>query len=203
MAEVRPLQALHYNLAAIGSLDDVVAPPYDVIDAARRAELLARSPFNVVEIDLPEAPDGGDRYEHAAETLEEWTLQGILSADREPALWALTQDYEAPDGSRATRRGLLVQGPRHPLRAGAGAAARAHPARPEAGPAGAHRGHPPQPLADLLPARGRCLAPPRGVHRHSPGREVTDDEGTVHRIWRIDDPEVHRAVTAELATPSC
>ena len=58
MAEVRPLQALHYNLGAIPSLADVVAPPYDVIDAERRAELLARSPFNVVEIDLPEAPDG-------------------------------------------------------------------------------------------------------------------------------------------------
>ena len=53
MAEVRPLNALHYNLAAIPALADVVAPPYDVIDAARRAELLARSPFNVVEIDLP------------------------------------------------------------------------------------------------------------------------------------------------------
>ena len=82
MAEVKPLTALHYNLAALPSLADVVAPPYDVIDAARRAELLARSPFNVVEIDLPEAPDGGDRYEHAAETLEEWILQGILTADR-------------------------------------------------------------------------------------------------------------------------
>ena len=53
MAEVRPLEALHYNLAAVGSLGDVIAPPYDVIDAEQRAELLARSPFNVVEIDLP------------------------------------------------------------------------------------------------------------------------------------------------------
>ncbi len=69
MAEVRPLKALHYNLSAIPSLADVVAPPYDVIDAAKRAELLKRSPLNVVEIDLPEASEGGDRYEHAAETL--------------------------------------------------------------------------------------------------------------------------------------
>jgi uncharacterized protein (DUF1015 family) len=60
MAEVRPLNALHYNLAAIPELTDVVAPPYDVIDAARREQLLARSPFNVVEIDLPVAAGGGD-----------------------------------------------------------------------------------------------------------------------------------------------
>ena len=111
MAEVRPLNALHYNLAAIPSLADVVAPPYDVIDAERRAELLARSPFNVVEIDLPEAPEGGDRYEHADETLEEWTLQGILAADREPALWALTQEYDAPDGSRAGPPRAALPGP--------------------------------------------------------------------------------------------
>ena len=70
MAEVRPLRALHYSLGSVSSLGDVVAPPYDVIDAAMREELLERSPFNVVEIDLPVSPGGGDPYEHAAETLE-------------------------------------------------------------------------------------------------------------------------------------
>jgi uncharacterized protein (DUF1015 family) len=109
MAEVRPLNALHYGLAAVPSLADVIAPPYDVIDDRRRAELLARSPFNVVEIDLPRAPEGGDPYEHAAETLEEWTLQGILAADRDPALWALAQEFEGPDGVRRTRRALLCR----------------------------------------------------------------------------------------------
>ena len=200
MAEIKPLNALHYNLAAIPSLADVVAPPYDVIDAARRAELLARSPFNVVEIDLPEAPEGGDRYEHADETLEEWTLQGILAADREPALWALTQEYDAPDGSRQARRGLLCRVRVTPVRRRPRAPARAHPAGAEAGPAAADRGDPPQPLADLLAARGRRLAPPRGVHpRASPGPRSPTTTGTVHRIWRIGDPDAHRAVAAELA----
>src|SRR3954451_7426399 len=109
MAEVRPVCALHYNLSAISSLADVTAPPYDVVDAGQRAALLARSPFNVVEIDLPQAPAGRDPYDHAAETLEAWTLQGVLSADREPAIWALTQDYEGPDGNRHTRRGFLTR----------------------------------------------------------------------------------------------
>src|SRR5918995_3822913 len=109
MPEVRPLRALHYNLGAVGSLEAVIAPPYDVIDSKMRRELLARSPFNVVEIDLPEAPGGRDPYEHAAETLEAWTLEGILTADREEALWALEQEYEGPDGSRHTRRGFLCR----------------------------------------------------------------------------------------------
>ena len=55
MADVQPLRALHYDLDRVGGLQPVVAPPYDVIDAEQRAALAARSPYNVVEIDLPEA----------------------------------------------------------------------------------------------------------------------------------------------------
>ena len=62
MADVEPLQALHYDLAQVGGLQPVAAPPYDVIDAAQRAELLvARSPYNVVEIDLPQNGGGSLR----------------------------------------------------------------------------------------------------------------------------------------------
>ena len=109
MAEVRPLKALHYNLPAIPSLADVTAPPYDVIDPAQRAELLARSPLNVVEIDLPQAPAGRDPYEHADETLEAWTLQGVLVTDREPAIWALTQEFAGAGGKQLTRHGFLAR----------------------------------------------------------------------------------------------
>ena len=56
MAEVKPLETLRYEPSAVGSLEAVIAPPYDVIDDELRAQLLAQSPFNVVEIDLPEAP---------------------------------------------------------------------------------------------------------------------------------------------------
>ncbi len=42
MAEIRPLRAVRYEPSAVGSLDAVAAPPYDVIDDALRAELAAR-----------------------------------------------------------------------------------------------------------------------------------------------------------------
>ena len=50
MAEVQPLKTLRYEPSVVGVLDDVIAPPYDVIDAELRAELVARSPHNVVEV---------------------------------------------------------------------------------------------------------------------------------------------------------
>ena len=69
MADVHPFKALHYDRDRVGGLQPVVAPPYDVIDAEQRADLLAQSPYNVVEIDLPQ---GDDPYAHAAEVFERW-----------------------------------------------------------------------------------------------------------------------------------
>jgi uncharacterized protein (DUF1015 family) len=198
MAEVRPLHALHYNLGAVGSLEAVTAPPYDVIDAEMRRELLARSPFNVVEIDLPEAPGGGDRYEHAAETLEAWTLEGVLTADREPAIWALTQEYTAPDCTRCTRHGLL---------------ARVRITEYGPGLIRPHERTQPGPKEDrlrLTEATRHNLSPifslyPGDAWRHvepaldeKPWAETTDTDGTVNRVWRIADPAIHEAVTASL-----
>src|SRR3954453_7030710 len=109
MAEVRPIPAVHYNLRAVGSLGDVTAPPYDVIDAEQRAALLTRSPFNVVEIDLPRAGEGSDPYTHATDPLQQWQMEGIGGQDREPTLWELTQDSTGPDGSTHTRHGILAR----------------------------------------------------------------------------------------------
>src|SRR3954462_8241056 len=99
MADVQPLRALHYDQAVAGPLQDLVAPPYDVIDPPARAALLASSPHNVVAIDLPEpAEEGGDRYAAAAAILARWREEGAIVRDPEPAIWALVQDYTAPDG---------------------------------------------------------------------------------------------------------
>src|SRR5438309_878741 len=111
MAEVQPLRAIHYDPRVVGSLADVVAPPYDVIDSEQRAALIARSPFNVVAVDLPQAPPDSDRdpYRAAGELFESWQLQGALVRDDEPALWAHTQDYTGPDGLARTRRGFFCR----------------------------------------------------------------------------------------------
>ncbi len=199
MADVRPFPALHYDLARVGSLQDVTAPPYDVIDAAQRAELLARSPFNVVEIDLPQAGPGEDPYAHAASTLEDWELEGILRQDREPALWALTQEYTAPDGSPHTRHAILAR-----VRVEDYGPGRVRPhERTQPGPK--------KDRLDLTRATRHNLSPIfsltssdawPGVDSATTGEpwgEVTDDDGTVHRVWRIADPDVHEAVAAELA----
>src|SRR4051795_6767778 len=95
MAEVLPFKALHYDLGKVGSLDAVAAPPYDVIDAAGRAALLQRSPYNAVAIDLPKPfdsadPDSdpsGDPYAEAAARIEQWRGEGGRGAGGEAPPW--------------------------------------------------------------------------------------------------------------------
>jgi uncharacterized protein (DUF1015 family) len=199
VADVQPFPALHYDLARVGSLHEVTAPPYDVIDAPQRADLLRRSPFNVVEIDLPQAGEGEDPYAHAASTLEDWQLEGILRRDREPALWALTQEYTAPDGSRFTRHAILAR-----VRVEDYGPGRVRPhERTQPGPK--------KDRLDLTRATRHNLSPIFSLTSADawphiepatagdPWGEVTDDDGTRHRIWRVAEPDVHDAVAAELA----
>ncbi len=197
MAEVLPLQALHYDLEKVGSLADVVAPPYDVIDDEQRAQLVARSPHNVVELDLPRDADGGGPYQHSAALLAEWTGEGILTRDTEPQIWALEQDYKAPDGSQLTRRGFLARVKLAPY----GEGIRPHE-RTQPGPkedrlrlTRATR-HNLSPIFALHPGDAwQHLEPALG---DEPWGEVTDEDGTTHRVWRIGDPAVHEAIAAEL-----
>ena len=199
MADVRPLEAVHYELGMVGSLGDVSAPPYDVIGPEKRRELVARSPFNVVEVDLPDAPEGADPYEHAAETFDEWLLQDILKRDREPAIWPYAQEFTGPDGRTRTRRGFLARVRLEPY-----------------GPGGVrpHERTQPGPKEDrlrLTRATRHNLSPIFALHpgdawQHlepalggEPWGEATDDDGTVHRVWRVADPAVHDAIATELA----
>jgi uncharacterized protein (DUF1015 family) len=201
MANVEPIPALRYDQAKAGPLERLLAPPYDVIDAAERQRLLALSPYNAVEIDLPQAPagSGGDRYADAAETMAAWRHDGILIND-EPALWALRQDYVAPDGSRHSRNAILARVEVEDYGAGR---IRPHE-RTQPGPkrdrleltrATRHN------LSPIFSLTSRDAWPhlAEAVTGTEPWGQATDPDGTINRIWRITDPAIHAAVAEELA----
>jgi uncharacterized protein (DUF1015 family) len=202
MAEIRPLRAVRYEPSAVGSLDAVAAPPYDVIDDEMRAALVGKSPFNVVEIDLPEAEDGGDPYLHAQTTYEHWLQQGILVREREDSIWALTQSYEGPDGRGYTRHGFFAR-----VRVEEYGAGRIRPhERTHPGPkedrlrlTRATRANL-SPIFSLFPdpedAAWGALAP------HTDGEpfdETHDEDGTHNRLWRVTDADTIEQVRTALA----
>src|SRR3954451_9414817 len=199
MADVQPLRALHYDLARVGGLQPVAAPPYDVIDAAQRAELIAQSPYNVVEIDLP--MDGGDPYGHAADVLRSWTADGIVVRDAAPALWALAQDYTGPDGRPRTRSGIFAR-----VRVEDYGPGRIRPhERTHPGPKEDRLRLTRATRANLSPIfslyddpAGAAWGAVAGFTDAAPWGEVTEDDGTVHRLWRVSDPQALEAVQAAL-----
>jgi uncharacterized protein (DUF1015 family) len=190
MAEIQPLTALRYDPAKTGGLQDVVSPPYDVIDAEQREQLIARSAYNVVEIDLPQ---GEDPYENAARTLTQWRGDGIIVQDEDPTIWVLEQDYTGPDGKQRTRTGFLAR-------------VRVTPYGP--GTIRPHERTHPGPREDRLKltrATRANLSPifslysdADGVARRTltaateditPYAQTTDDDGTVNRLWRTTDAD--------------
>jgi uncharacterized protein (DUF1015 family) len=196
MADVQPLKTLRYDPDVAGPLEDLIAPPYDVIDDEGRAELAARNPHNVVELDLPPS------YEAAAETLDEWRRNGVLVQEDEPAIWALRQDYRAPDGSTRSRTGFFAR-----VRVEDYGAGRIRPhERTHPGPkedrlrlTRATRANL-SPIFSLFPDAGgaatETLAQATGGE---PFAEATDRVGTRNTLWRVSDPEQIAALQAALA----
>ncbi len=202
MADVRPLNSLRYELDRVGGFEAVLSPPYDVIDPAQRAELAARSPFNVVGIDLPEpATAGGDPYENAATLLAEWQQAGALVRDEQPSFWILTQDYLAPDGSRRTRSGFLAAVKIEEYGAGK---IRPHE-RTHPGPKEDRLRLTRATQTNLSPifalysdASGAARATIATQTEVEPNGEQIDDDGTVNRLWRVSDLDAQAALSEAL-----
>ncbi len=204
-------------------LGSLLCPPYDVIDAATRQQLVDADPDNVVRIVLPE-PDGADTdgadmdpYVAAAELLDSWVSDGVLRVDSEPTLYVYEMRTAAggdanadPDSAGSVTRGLLgaVE-----LRA------------PEDGVILPHENTMAGPVADRLALMeateanlepiylvydggGAASAVVASVGVESPTDQpsaaqfvtsaVTPD-GTHHRLWAVTDPAVLAEVDADLA----
>ncbi len=193
MADVQPLRALHYALDKTGGLQPVVAPPYDVIYNEGRTALLAQSPYNVVAIDLPIAENGSDPYEHAAAVLADWRAEGAVVQDERPAIWPIEQDYVGPDGRSRTRRGFLAR-----VRVEDYGPGRIRPhERTHPGPREDRLRLTRATKANLSPIFALFSDPGQQAWSalepataNPPWAQTVDPDGTVNRLWRVDDPAV-------------
>ncbi len=106
MAEIRPFRGVRFTAEA-GKMDDLLCPPYDIINERQRQEYLRKNPSNIVKIELPVEEEGvADRYAAAADTLREWMADGILARDPKPALYIYEEEYVI-DGVKKAVRGII------------------------------------------------------------------------------------------------
>src|SRR5438552_2457982 len=112
MAEIRGFRAFRYDLGRVGSLSDVVAPPYDVIDPALQQRLYDLSPYNAIRLELTKDEPGDaateNKYTRAARTLKEWVGENVLRQDTARGLYVYEQEFEA-EGKTYTRRGFFAR----------------------------------------------------------------------------------------------
>ncbi len=104
----RPFQGLRYDPSLV-SLNEVIAPPYDVVDEQGRAALASRSDYNAILVELPsDDPESGrDRYRVAADLLGQWQAKGVLRRDEEPALYGYRMEYADPAGRTVSTTGVF------------------------------------------------------------------------------------------------
>lgn len=112
MPKIDAFPGLRYDLGHIGALSNVVAPPYDVIDAKFQNELYKQHPANVIRLILnreePGDDEEGNRYTRAAKFLKQWVREGVLFREGDPAVYVYHQIFEH-DGTQFTRRGFMAR----------------------------------------------------------------------------------------------
>ena len=197
MAEVLPVRGLLYDHARAGRFDDLVAPPYDVISGSDRAALEAKSPFNIVRVDLPQG-NREEKYRNAARELRRWIDEGILRRDRAPAFYRYHQIFSL--GHEHTRKGFI---------------GRIRLRRFDEGVVLPHERTLSGPRLDRLELSRACrtnLSQVFGLYSDPAG--TVDAEfgpldsaapaiearlgGVVHRVWRLTDVAAHQRIAAAM-----
>ena len=102
---IEPFRALMFNREIAGEPARVVAPPYDLIGAARQHQLYDRSPYNIVRLEFGREPD---RYGAAEKTLAEWMSAGVLRRPERPAIFQYTQTFDV-EGRLLHRTGFIAR----------------------------------------------------------------------------------------------
>ncbi len=111
MSQILPFQGTLYDTTIVGNIENLVAPPYDIIDTAGQQALHDRHPQNIIrlELGLDRAGDNAtdNRYTRAGAALHEWIKSGALKRDQEPAIYYHTIEYRPPSSGPGAPTKLL------------------------------------------------------------------------------------------------
>lgn len=192
MPRFEPFRALRY---AAPDLDDLIAPPYDVLSPDDVAELASRSPHNIVHVDVPAG--GDDRYERAAALLAEWVATGVLVADDEPTFTIYRMQFT--DATGAARSLVGVIGGLEVVDEGAGGVLPHERTTPKASTDRLDLTR--ATTANLSPVWGLSLAAGLSDLLAEPGEVVGDVtvDGVRHVVERVADPARVEAIRAHVA----
>lgn len=109
---VIPFCGLRYNATQVERIENVIAPPYDVIKTEERLTLEARHPANIIHLILSQPceddTEDANQYTRAAALMNQWISDDTLVQDPTPRYYIYDQSFSAPDGKNYTRRALIA-----------------------------------------------------------------------------------------------
>ena len=205
MAIIIPFKGIRYNPAKV-DVNQVVTPPYDVIDASSQEKFYEINPYNVISLELgktqPNDTDNNNRYTRAAGYLKEWLDSGVLTHDGKPSLYLYEQKFDAK-GEQKVRSGFI-----------SGVQANDY-SKGEVLP---HEETLPKHKADRLnlmkathanfsPIFGLYADPEHTIEKaldrakggRKPDIEITDTQGVINRLWVISDENTLQTVVNQMA----
>ncbi|OGS18618.1 MAG: hypothetical protein A2219_02115 [Elusimicrobia bacterium RIFOXYA2_FULL_50_26] len=197
MAKIKPFHGIRYN---DGDISKFICPPYDIISASAKDNLMKASRENLVRIELPEAVGGANKYQSAARLFNDWRGKNVLTEDKTPALYFYEQAF-ADKGRKMTRRGFF-------------AALRLE--NPHKGSIKPHEKTLSKPKEDRLkliravranispifglfndPAK-RVVKLAGNISKTKPLSFAKDKDGVTHKLWRADDARTISSIAGML-----
>jgi uncharacterized protein (DUF1015 family) len=103
LVDIRPFRAIHYTNKA-GDQRNLITLPYDKIDSTMQRHYYSKSPYNYCRLILPSEEN---KYEIARQRINQWTDEGVLTKDEEPAVFVSKQEFTL-SGRKRVRTGLIA-----------------------------------------------------------------------------------------------
>jgi uncharacterized protein (DUF1015 family) len=191
VSRFEPFPGVRYA-AGVVRLDQLIAPPYDVVGSAERDMLAHRHPLNAIHLELPmpELRTGRDRYLSAADLLDSWLDRRALVPDPAPSFYPYRMTTPGGDTTVGVIGALTIDD--------------------DVLPHEETMAKPRSDRLDLLRATGANLSPIWGLSLtggltaifapDGPADEdAYDDNGVRHELWVMDDAEEMSAVAEAVA----
>ncbi len=89
MAKIKPFKALRFTAKA-GKINELVCPPYDIINEEQRLALINTNEHNLINLELPR---GDEPYKTAAKTLKSWLDEGIVACDEQEGIYLYEERF--------------------------------------------------------------------------------------------------------------
>jgi len=204
MATIKPFKGILYNQNMIGSLTDVVTPPFDIISPKEQARFYQQHPNNMIRVILghtsPDDTPENNRHTRAAAAFNQWLQDGVLVRDDQPALYLTSMAFKARN-TIFTRFGLIALVGLEPFEKGIILPHERTFSNVKSERLGlmkaCHANF--SPIFALYPQGNGLLALlQKEVQGHTPVMDFTETLGFRHRLWRITNPNLHQQAAAAL-----